>query len=461
MAVVPGELQVGTSLEHLDTTLVETGAKNSPTHREGVFIGDPETGDNRARVEQDADGTNGRLAVVASLRDRLGHQVKISQKGEMLTGGMIDDVDVNFQYVIRSAETVATATGTGAISHPGASGAYAQLSPGTGVGKAQLVSKDPVRYRGGHEVYCEVSAIFRTPEANLNQLAGFLNDDDRLCVAYSGTSFGIAYREGGNDTFVAQSAFNFDKMDGTGPSGYTIDPEKINVYRLSYVWHGGLPLAVEVAVNGQWWPAHVFDFGNQIAETHLENPHLPIGLLVERTAGTGTADNAKTGSWRGGSIGTALSESSDDWTGASALDISLLTGTGTKTNLITFHNPATWQGKQNHIVYELAVVTFRSSGNKDLAILGLTNATLGGSPGAVNFIDESNYALQTQLGGSVTGGTGGPATILGPGERERIFVKDTAIKVYPGDTFTIAADPGAGNSVNGTFSLATRWVHGA
>jgi hypothetical protein len=159
-------------------------------------------------------GDNPRLSTMSISTDRLGRTAKISQKGESLTASCIDDVDINFQYIIRTAETVSTVTGTGLISHPGTNGSYAELSPGTGVGKAQLLSKAPVRYRAGHEVYCELSWVYRTPEANLDQWCGFLNSVDRWCVGYQGLDFGLLFREGGNDTFINRNDFSIDKLDG-------------------------------------------------------------------------------------------------------------------------------------------------------------------------------------------------------------------------------------------------------
>lgn len=387
------------------------------------------------------------------ITDRQGRSAKISQKGELLTGSNIDDVDVNFQYTIRSAETVATTTGTGVISHPGTNGSYAQLSPGTGVGSALLVSRNPVRYRAGHEVYCEISTIFRTPEANLNQWFGFLNDDDRWVIGYQGLEFGLLYREGGNDTFISQDDFNIDKLDGTGPSGYTINPQAINVNRMAFVWHGGLPLTVEMQIGQQFYPVHVLDFSNVISETHLENPHLPIGGLIERTSGTGTDDEMRTGSWRGGSVASDRGEI-DDWTAWTTLDVAL--GNNVRTNIHTLVNPSTWQGKTNHIVYELGIITFDSSANKTVAVYGTKGATITGG-GTATFINEANYALQYIEGGTITGGTRGPATIIKAGADRRTDTRGTAIFIYPGEAFTIEVDPGG--AVNGTFSVSSRLIH--
>ena len=394
--------------------------------------------------------------VQSGITDRQGRSTKISQKGELLTGSCVDDVDVNFQYTIRSVETVSTVTGTGVVSHPGVNGSYAELSPGAGVGRAELISRAPVRYRAGHEVYCEASWIFRSPEStSWQEFCGFVNDNDRFMIGYQNDVFGILFREGGNDTFTAQSSFNIDTLDGTGPSGYTINPQAINVYRLSYVWHGGLPLTVEVQVGQKWIPVHVLDFSNSITETHLENPHLPVGGFIERTAGSGSSDAARTGSWRGGAIAAAVDEPSDDWLAWTVLDRSL---SNARNNVFTLRNPLTWQGKQNHIVYELGVVTFDNSANKTVAVYGVKGATITGATAGPTFIDEDNYALQYIEGGTLSGGVQGPATVLKSGADRRTDVRDTGILIYPGEDFAFEVDPGG--PINGTFSISARLIHG-
>lgn len=400
-------------------------------------------------------GPNPRLRTSSVSSDRFGRTGKISQKGEVVTGQMVDDVDVNFQYIVRTAETISIISGSGLVSHPGASGAYAQLTVGTTAGSAALLSKAPVRYRGGHEVYGELSWIFGAPEAGVDQYCGFINDNDRWCLGYQGLEFGALFREGGTDTFIPQSEFNLDKLDGTGVSGYDINPQTINVYRLSFVWHGGLPLTIEVQIGQQWWPVHVLNFANDINETHLENPHLPVGGIIERASGSGSAIEMRTGSWRGGSIAAAVSEPSDDWLAHTVLDRTLVSNQ--RTNIFTLDNPTTWQGKQNHVVYELGVITFDSQANKTCAVYGTKGATLTGAD-PVQFIDEDNFALQYINGGTVTGGSRGPATVIKAGGERRTDVRGTGIKIYPGESFTVEVDPGG--AVNGDFSISARLIHG-
>lgn len=60
-------------------------------------------------------------------------------------------------------------------------------------------------------------------------------------------------------TDIAASSFNIDKLDGTGPSGMTINPLIGNVYQIQYQWlgFGRIVFYVESTTTGRLIPVHV------------------------------------------------------------------------------------------------------------------------------------------------------------------------------------------------------------
>lgn len=393
------------------------------------------------------------LKTISQITDAAGRSAMVSMTGELHVAGKVDDVNVNFQYGIRTANTVTESAGTGYTDTFESTG---RARVGTGVGSTILRSKTPVRYRAGHEAHAALSCVFDVPEVNVNQYGGFLNSSDTFAVGYKDLDFGIWFIEGGNINFLNQTDFNYDKLDGTGPSTYTINPQMGNLYRLSFTWHGFLPLMLEVADGLNWHKVHTFNFVNQITETHLDNPHLPIGIKIERTAGTGADLKVASGSWRGGSIAFADDDAdSDYWVAHTQLDVVL--ANSTLSNAFTLHNKTTYAGKENHVVYELGVVSFTNNANKSLAVYGNKGATLIGN-GAFTDIDTLNSPLQYSNGGTVQVGTGkrGPAAVLNSGADRRTDVLGTGIYIYPGEYFTFEIDPGG--AINGTFSISARLV---
>lgn len=384
--------------------------------------------------------------------DSSGRETMTSVTGELHTAYKLDDININFQYGISTFDIAdgGAASGTGSI---GASNSMAEMHTGTGIGDSTLTSKDAVRYRAGHEVHGAVSWVFATPEENVNQYAGFLNAEDAWCVGYQGLDFGVWFIEGGNVNFTAQYDW-LDPMDGTGQSRYLINPQAANLYRLTYAWHGFLPLQLEVYVgDNKWRRAHILEFTNTAIEPHLKNPSLPIAGKIERTAGTGDDLVMYTGSWRAGSIaGIKDNNNSDRWFAHTVLDAPIING---RNNVFTVYNKPTYNGKVNHVTVELGIVTFDSTLNKSTAVYGVKGGTLSGNS-AFTDIDTLNSVLSVSEGGTVAGGSQGPATVIKAGGDRRTDVRETGIRIYPNEYFTFEVDPAG--AINGGFSISGRFV---
>jgi len=56
--------------------------------------------------------------------------------------------------------------------------------------------------------------------------------------AYRGTTASTVVVSKTVDTRIPQSSFNIDRLDGTGPSGYTIDLTKMQMFYIDYSWYG-------------------------------------------------------------------------------------------------------------------------------------------------------------------------------------------------------------------------------
>jgi hypothetical protein len=59
-----------------------------------------------------------------------------------------------------------------------------------------------------------------------------------ISPAYRGASASMCIVSRTDDTKIAQSDFNLDKIDGTGPSQYNIDLGKMQMFYIDYTWYG-------------------------------------------------------------------------------------------------------------------------------------------------------------------------------------------------------------------------------
>ena len=89
-------------------------------------------------------------------------------------------------------------------------------------------------------------------------------------------------------TFVAQSSMNEDRVDGTGPSGFTIDPQKGNVFQIEYQYlgFGNAKIGVEDPVTGKFINMHCFKNANARTTPVLKNPNSSVVAGVFNTGNT-------------------------------------------------------------------------------------------------------------------------------------------------------------------------------
>lgn len=140
----------------------------------------------------------------------------------------------------------------------------------------------------GHLVLC--TGNFKGAESNRVKRIGYY--DNYSGVFFEVTSSGlfavVRSKTTGLvvDDRVAQADFNIDKLDGSGPSGVTIDLNKSQIMVISFQWLGVGTVTVGFDFNGELYPAHQFHHANFIDATYMQNPTLPVRYEL---ANTGTA----------------------------------------------------------------------------------------------------------------------------------------------------------------------------
>ena len=89
-------------------------------------------------------------------------------------------------------------------------------------------------------------------------------------------------------TFIAQSSMNGDRVDGTGPSGFTIDPQKGNVFQIEYQYlgFGNAKVGVEDPDTGTFINMHCFKNANLRTTPVLKNPNSSVVVGVFNVGNT-------------------------------------------------------------------------------------------------------------------------------------------------------------------------------
>jgi hypothetical protein len=91
------------------------------------------------------------------------------------------------------------------------------------------------------------------------------------------------------ETRIPQSQFNIDKLDGTGPSGFTFDAGKMQMLGLQYTWYGAGFIDYMVrGSNGDWVFAHRIKNNNINTEAHMRTGNLPVRYTIDNEGAPGT-----------------------------------------------------------------------------------------------------------------------------------------------------------------------------
>lgn len=105
---------------------------------------------------------------------------------------------------------------------------------------------------------------------------------------------------------VSQANWNVDRLDGTGPSGITLDLSKTNIFTIDYEWLGVGRVRAGFVIDGKFYYVHYFNHANSFSNVYMSFPNHPIRYEIRQT-GVNVA---------GGSMkqicSTVISEGGDD-----------------------------------------------------------------------------------------------------------------------------------------------------
>ena len=105
------------------------------------------------------------------------------------------------------------------------------------------------------------------------------SDNTFYCVIRRNTSEGIV------ETRVARDEWSDDKMDGTGPSGITLNPSAIQQLVIEYEWYGAGQVEFKLVIDNNSYPLHKFNHANRIENTWSGNAALPIRVELTNVTG--------------------------------------------------------------------------------------------------------------------------------------------------------------------------------
>ena len=204
--------------------------------------------------------------------------------------------DSSFRYGDNQLWSQATATG-GTGTYNAAQGLM-DLNVTTASGSSVRRQTTKVfAYQPGKSLLVMTTFVCATPKANLDQKVGYYSSDNGYFLEQDGLTTYFVERSAVSgaitNTRVAQSAWNVDPMDGTGPSGITLDISKAQILWMDLEWLGVGTVKMGFVIDGQFYICHKWDHANLITSTYITTASLPLSCEITNTGITASNSTFK------------------------------------------------------------------------------------------------------------------------------------------------------------------------
>lgn len=145
-------------------------------------------------------------------------------------------------------------------------------------------------YQPGKSLLVMSTFVMAGSFLGLRQRVGYYNDNNGYFFEKSGVTLSFVERSlvSGSvvDTPITQSNWNYDKMNGAGPSGVNLDTTKAQILWIDMEWLGVGSVRMGFVVNGQFYLCHTFQHANVIPSTYITTACLPLRYEIQNVTGT-------------------------------------------------------------------------------------------------------------------------------------------------------------------------------
>lgn len=204
--------------------------------------------------------------------------------------GQTDATQENQPLFYDNQET--SGSGTSTSYRPNESAQRLSVSATT-AGTRVRQTKMRFNYQPGKSLSVLMSFNFHGQIAGITKREGIFDANNGLFVELDGANdvnlVTRTYVTGSPvDNKVEQANWNIDKMDGTGPSGITLDWTKTQILAADYEWLGVGRVRMGFVVDGITYYAHEFLNTNVLDVVYMQTPNLPLRSEITND-GTGVA----------------------------------------------------------------------------------------------------------------------------------------------------------------------------
>lgn len=341
----------------------------------------------------------------------------------------------------------AVTSGTGAtVTHDSTDRCATMTFSATGAGgQAFMQSYEWFRYQAGRSQLIFQTFNFIETNANTLKFVGYSDGANGIELQQDGTTVQLKLWSNSTvgDQTVAKASWNIDIMDGTGPSGKTLDLTKTNIFviDLQALYVGRVRCGFDI--DGEVYYVHEFLHANIQADPYIQNANLPLraGMTCSGSATTTMQYICASVISEGGqSLVGGFSFSQEGTVTASS---------GARTHILSVRPKTTFNSIANRTKFVLESVEFLVTGNNPVLWELCIGQAISGTT-TFNDVNATYSGFEYNTAGTISGS---PTIVIQSGYVGATATnKGTASSVI-GDRYPITLDQAGAVRALGTISL--------
>jgi hypothetical protein len=149
-------------------------------------------------------------------------------------------------------------------------------------------------YQPGKSLLVLATFVMDAGKTNLRQRVGYFNTSNGVFFQVNNTTKSFVLRTNTSGTpsdtrTVDQADWNGDKLDGSGPSGITLDTTKAQILFMDFEWLGVGSVRCGFVINGTFILCHTFNNANDLDKVYMTTAILPVRYEIENTGATASS----------------------------------------------------------------------------------------------------------------------------------------------------------------------------
>lgn len=155
-------------------------------------------------------------------------------------------------------------------------------------------SKRVFPYQPGKSLLTLITFCMAESQTNLRQRVGYFGANDGVYLEQNDTDIRFVLRTSTSGSasdarYATQANWSEDKLDGTGPSGYTLDLSKTQIFMADYEWLGVGTVRMGFIIEGKFIICHKFHNANTLTTVYMKTAILPVRYEITATGAIGSS----------------------------------------------------------------------------------------------------------------------------------------------------------------------------